>query len=79
MLIIFLSSLSLTFQDVNLKNSSYAANVINIFDYIFTLIFIFEMLLKWFGIGFKKYFTDPWTLIDFVIVIVIDYEFCFNI
>jgi hypothetical protein len=70
MLIIFLSSLSLTFQDVNLKNSSYAVNVINILDYTFTLIFVIEMLLKWFGMGFRKYFTDPWTLIDFLIVIV---------
>ena len=70
LLIIFLSSLSLTFQDVNLKSGSYEENILNIFDYIFTSIFVIEMILKWFGNGLKKYFNDAWSLLDFVIVIV---------
>ena len=70
MLIIFGSSLALTFEDVNLKTYSTSQTVLNAFDYFFTLVFIGEMFLKWFGNGFKKYFTDPWSVLDFVIVIV---------
>ncbi|CAF0755497.1 unnamed protein product [Brachionus calyciflorus] len=70
LLTIFLSSLALCFEDVNLKKGSQGAELIKIFDYIFLSIFIIEMILKLFGLGIKKYFTDPWCLLDFVIVIV---------
>jgi voltage-gated cation channel len=70
MFIIFASSLTLTFQDVNMKTDSTGQNVLNYLDYFFTLFFIFEMLLKWFGNGLKRYFTDPWSILDFFIVIV---------
>lgn len=70
LLSIFGSSIALTFEDVNLKNDSREADILQIFDYIFTLVFIAEMVLKWFGLGLKKYFTDAWCLLDFVIVIV---------
>lgn len=70
LLTIFLSSLALCFEDVNLKTGSQEAEIIKILDYVFTGIFIIEMILKIFGLGIKKYFTDPWCLLDFFIVIV---------
>ena len=39
-------------------------------DKIFTIIFAFEMLIKWAAYGFKKYFTDAWCWLDFIIVFV---------
>jgi hypothetical protein len=69
-LTIFLSSLALTFEDVNLKTNSNKYNILKIFDYIFAGIFIAEMIIKWFGLGLKKYFTDAWCILDCVIVIV---------
>lgn len=37
-------------------------------DKVFTVIFVFEMLVKWAAYGFKKYFTDAWCWLDFIIV-----------
>lgn len=37
-------------------------------DKIFTYIFILEMTLKWIAYGFKKYFTNYWCWLDFLIV-----------
>lgn len=37
-------------------------------DKIFTYIFILEMALKWIAYGFKKYFTNYWCWLDFLIV-----------
>lgn len=39
-------------------------------DKVFTVIFWFEMLLKWLAFGFKNYFTNAWCWLDFVIVLV---------
>lgn len=39
-------------------------------DKTFTVIFFFEMLLKWLAFGFQKYFTNAWCWLDFVIVLV---------
>lgn len=39
-------------------------------DKFFTVIFFFEMLVKWFAFGFAKYFTNAWCWLDFVIVMV---------
>lgn len=39
-------------------------------DKSFTIIFVFEMLTKWTAYGFKKYFTDAWCWLDFIIVAV---------
>jgi len=39
-------------------------------DRSFTIIFILEMIIKQLAYGFKKYFTDAWCWLDFVIVVV---------
>jgi hypothetical protein len=70
MFVILISSIALTLNDVNLKTNSDMYNVLRALDVVFTFIFIVEMFLKWFGLGLKKYFTDPWCLLDFFIVLV---------
>jgi hypothetical protein len=39
-------------------------------DRVFTVIFVFEMVIKMMAYGFKKYFTDAWCWLDFIIVVV---------
>lgn len=39
-------------------------------DKVFTVIFVGEMIIKMSAYGFKKYFTDAWCWLDFVIVAV---------
>lgn len=39
-------------------------------DKSFTIIFLGEMIVKQGAYGFKKYFTDAWCWLDFVIVAV---------
>ena len=43
---------------------------LDVSDKVFTAIFVIEMLMKWIGMGLKKYFTNGWCLLDFVIVVV---------
>ena len=44
--------------------------VLKYLDKVFTVIFVFEMFVKISAYGFKKYFTDAWCWLDFVIVAV---------
>jgi hypothetical protein len=67
---ILISSLLLAFDDVYLKRDSTTSTVLTAFDYLFQAIFLIEMLIKWIGYGFKRYFTDWWCILDFVIVMV---------
>ena len=39
-------------------------------DRSFTIIFVLEMVIKMMAYGFKKYYTDAWCWLDFVIVVV---------
>jgi voltage-gated sodium channel type V alpha len=65
---ILISSILLTFNDVNLKINSPASKILTVFDYIFRLIFIVEMIIKWVANGLKRYFSDWWCILDFIIV-----------
>ena len=67
---IFASSILLAFEDVYLKNDSMTYTVLRVLDYVFQGVFLIEMIIKWFGYGWKKYFTDWWCLLDFIIVLV---------
>lgn len=42
--------------------------VLAIAELVFTLLFAIEMLLKWIGFGFRKYFTNAWCWLEFLIV-----------
>mmetsp|Transcript_31861 Transcript_31861/g.83285 ORF Transcript_31861/g.83285 Transcript_31861/m.83285 type:complete len:1767 (+) Transcript_31861:80-5380(+) len=44
-----------------------AMGVLNI---IFFAIYVVEMLVKWIGLGIDQYFKDPWSLFDFVLVMI---------
>jgi voltage-gated cation channel len=70
LIIIAASSICLTLEDVNMREGDRLYNALKILDYVWAGIFIVEMLFKWFGIGLKGYYTDPWSLLDFLIVII---------
>ncbi|XP_077966258.1 sodium channel protein type 3 subunit alpha-like isoform X1 [Styela clava] len=67
-LMILFSSGALAFEDIYLKDKKVLQRILKYADRIFTFVFIFEMLLKWVGYGFKKYFTNAWCWLDFLIV-----------
>nr|XP_042895936.1 sodium channel protein para [Parasteatoda tepidariorum] len=67
---ILISSLALAAEDVNLKERPWLKDILQYMDKTFTVLFLFEMLLKWLAFGFKKYFTNAWCWLDFVIVLV---------
>nr|AAQ84279.2 voltage-gated sodium channel protein [Mesobuthus martensii] len=67
---ILVSSLALALEDVNLKKRRWLMDILQYMDKIFTILFFFEMLIKWLAFGFKKYFTNAWCWLDFVIVLV---------
>lgn len=56
------------FEDIYIEQRKVAKVVLEYADKIFTYIFILEMLLKWLAYGFKKYFTNYWCWLDFLIV-----------
>jgi len=65
---IMASSVALAFEDVNLRDKPQLQRALKYSDKIFTYVFICEMVLKWMGYGFKKYFTNAWCWLDFAIV-----------
>ncbi|XP_065166084.1 sodium channel protein para isoform X6 [Atheta coriaria] len=67
---ILLSSMALALEDVHLQHRPILQDILYYMDRIFTVIFFFEMLIKWLALGFQKYFTNAWCWLDFVIVMV---------
>ncbi|XP_042327835.1 sodium channel protein type 5 subunit alpha-like [Sceloporus undulatus] len=67
---ILLSSGALAFEDIYLEERKNIKTMLEYADKIFTYIFVLEMLLKWVAYGFKKYFTNAWCWLDFLIVAV---------
>ncbi|XP_046749981.1 sodium channel protein para isoform X12 [Diprion similis] len=67
---ILLSSLALALEDVHLSSRPILQDILYYMDRIFTVIFFIEMLIKWLALGFKKYFTNAWCWLDFIIVMV---------
>lgn len=59
-----------TFEDVNIDKKPVIKVVLEYLDKVFTYVFVLEMLLKWVAYGFKKYFTNAWCWLDFLIVAV---------
>jgi len=39
-------------------------------DYIFTIIYVIEFIMKLIAFGFRGYFKDGWNILDFIIVII---------
>ncbi|XP_041039096.1 sodium channel, voltage gated, type V-like, alpha b isoform X2 [Carcharodon carcharias] len=65
---ILLSSGALTFEDIHIDTRPVIKVVLEYLDKVFTYVFVLEMLLKWVAYGFKKYFTNAWCWLDFLIV-----------
>uniref|UniRef100_A0A4X2KU58 Sodium channel protein n=1 Tax=Vombatus ursinus TaxID=29139 RepID=A0A4X2KU58_VOMUR len=65
---ILLSSGALIFEDCHLSSKSNIKKLLTFTDRVFTYIFILEMFLKWVAYGFRKYFTNAWCFLDFIIV-----------
>ncbi|XP_074168699.1 sodium channel protein type 5 subunit alpha isoform X3 [Rhinolophus sinicus] len=65
---ILLSSGALAFEDIYLEERKAIKVVLEYADKMFTYVFVLEMLLKWVAYGFKKYFTNAWCWLDFLIV-----------
>lgn len=57
-------------EDVHLQQRPILQDILYYMDRIFTVIFFLEMLIKWLALGFKKYFTNAWCWLDFIIVMV---------
>ena len=70
LLLIFASSLSLCFEDINLQDNEELMLILKIVNMVFAVLFTIEMLLKWIAFGLWRYFTSAWTCLDFVIVCV---------
>ena len=43
--------------------------IVNVLNYTFALVFIFELILKLIGLGPRGYFKDSWNTFDFIITI----------
>ncbi|NXO08534.1 SCN5A protein, partial [Oriolus oriolus] len=67
---ILLSSGALAFEDIHMHKRKRIQDILGFLDKMFTFIFVLEMLLKWVAYGFKKYFTNAWCWLDFLIVAV---------
>ncbi|XP_053507140.1 sodium channel, voltage gated, type XII, alpha a [Ictalurus furcatus] len=65
---ILLSSGALAFEDIYIEQKKVVKVVLEYADKVFTYVFVLEMLLKWIAYGFKKYFTNYWCWLDFLIV-----------
>ncbi|XP_071416747.1 sodium channel protein type 5 subunit alpha-like [Pithys albifrons albifrons] len=65
---ILLSSGALAFEDIHIHERVRIQRMLAFLDKMFTFIFVLEMLLKWVAYGFKKYFTNAWCWLDFLIV-----------
>ena len=57
-------------EDIHTRQQPTFSKVLSIFDKVFTAIFTTELLIKWFAYGIRKYFTNAWNILDFLIVIV---------
>ncbi|NXN96399.1 SCN5A protein, partial [Rhinopomastus cyanomelas] len=66
--VILLSSGALAFEDIHINERKRIKHMLAFLDKLFTFIFVLEMLLKWVAYGFKKYFTNAWCWLDFLIV-----------
>lgn len=70
LVLIFASSVTLCFEDIHLDKNKELKRILYWTNFVFSIIFVIEMFLKWIAHGFTKYFSSFWTILDFVIVFV---------
>uniref|UniRef100_A0A3B3Z749 Ion transport domain-containing protein n=1 Tax=Periophthalmus magnuspinnatus TaxID=409849 RepID=A0A3B3Z749_9GOBI len=64
--IIIVSSIALVWEDMYLPTRSTLMVFLGYLDQVITYLFVLEVLFKWLGLGFKKYFTDGWCWLDLI-------------
>jgi len=57
-------------EDKYLDDRPILKSILYYMDKVFTVVFMLEMFVKWIAFGYKKYYTDAWCWLDFVIVLV---------
>lgn len=70
LVLIFASSITLCFEDIYLDSNLMLKRLLYWTNFVFSMVFVVEMVLKWMALGFKRYFTSFWTILDFIIVFV---------
>lgn len=70
LVLIFASSVTLCFEDIYLDKNQELKRILYWTNFGFCIIFVIEMFLKWIALGFTKYFSSFWTILDFIIVFV---------
>ncbi|XP_049787947.1 sodium channel protein 60E-like [Schistocerca cancellata] len=70
LVLIFASSITLCFEDIYLDENVMLQKILYWTNLGFCALFSVEMMLKWIALGFWKYFTSFWTILDFIIVFV---------
>merc|ERR1719397_1553093 len=68
LLVIMLNTITLAIYWPTITSET--ENVLEILNYLFTLFFTIEMIIKLIGLGFKGYVSDNWNVFDGLIVIV---------
>ena len=60
----------MTLEDKSLHSGKKAKlrEILSCLELIFAILFTMEMLMKWIGFGMWSYFTEFWTILDFIIV-----------
>jgi hypothetical protein len=62
-------------EDKNINSRPKLKYLLEIGDKYFAGIFAIEIILKWLAYGFRRYFTDGWSWLDFIIVSVRYFKF----
>ena len=70
LVLIFASSITLCFEDIYLDDNPNLKAVLYWTNLAFCMLFVIEMFLKWLALGYCKYFTSFWTILDFIIIFV---------
>ncbi|XP_066905494.1 sodium channel protein 60E [Halyomorpha halys] len=70
LVLIFASSITLCFEDIYLDENKFLKSILYWTNLGFCVLFSVEMALKWVALGFYKYFSSFWTILDFTIVFV---------
>lgn len=75
LVLIFASSITLCFEDIYLDKNERLKQFLYWTNFVFSMVFVIEMVLKWMALGFTRYFTSFWTILDFIIVFVSFWQF----
>lgn len=57
-------------EDIYINQKKDLREFLNCLDRIFTVTFLMELLLKLSAYGFRRYFSEAWCWLDFIIVVV---------